>query len=160
MVLRYFPLASRLQRLYMSSKTAMHMRWHKEGVRRDSVVISHPTDGEAWKQFDLMHPEFSSDCRNIRLGLCTDGFNPFTSSSTPYSCWPIFLTLYNLPPGMCMDRRNLFLTLVIPSPKSLGKSIDVCLRPLIDELLVLWNEGICTFDAHRKQNFNMKGALM
>ena len=27
-VLRYFPLKPRLQRLFMSSKTATHMRWH------------------------------------------------------------------------------------------------------------------------------------
>ena len=27
-VLRYFPLKPRLQRLFMSTKTAKHMRWH------------------------------------------------------------------------------------------------------------------------------------
>ena len=30
-VLRYFPLKPRLQRLYMSSKIASHMKWHVDG---------------------------------------------------------------------------------------------------------------------------------
>ena len=30
-VLRYFPLKSRLQRMFMSSKIAEHMRWHASG---------------------------------------------------------------------------------------------------------------------------------
>ena len=31
-VLRYFPLKQRLQRLFMSTKTAEHMRWHITGI--------------------------------------------------------------------------------------------------------------------------------
>ena len=31
--------------------------------------MCHPSDGEAWKHFDRMHPEFSQDPRNVRLGL-------------------------------------------------------------------------------------------
>ena len=44
--LRYFPITLRLQRMYMSSKTAQHMRWHAKRVHRDDEIISHPTDGE------------------------------------------------------------------------------------------------------------------
>jgi hypothetical protein len=38
--------------------------------------------------------------------------------------------------------------------------IDVYLQPLIDELLELWNVGIRTFDASKKENFNMRSQLM
>jgi hypothetical protein len=35
----------------------------------------------------------------------------------------------------------MFLSMVIPSPSSPGRNIDVCLRPLIDELMQLWSSG-------------------
>ncbi|XP_004309390.1 PREDICTED: uncharacterized protein LOC101295875 [Fragaria vesca subsp. vesca] len=53
-VLRYFPLGPRLQRLYMSSHTSKHMRWHHERhqqepdrPRVDPDNLTHPADGEA-----------------------------------------------------------------------------------------------------------------
>ncbi|KAI9077747.1 hypothetical protein K1719_040233 [Acacia pycnantha] len=50
-ILRYFPLKPRLQRLFMSSKTAQHMRWHKDDKNEDGK-LRHPRDAEAWKAFD------------------------------------------------------------------------------------------------------------
>ena len=85
-VLRYFPLTPRLQRLYISRKSARHIRWHKEGVHHDLAVVSYLVHGETWKQFDLMHPDFASEYRNIRLWLCTNGFIPFANNSACYSC--------------------------------------------------------------------------
>ena len=61
---------------------------------------------------------------------------------------------------MSMRREYIFLSLVIPGPKSPGKCIDVYLKPLIDELKILWDNGINTFDAWKKQNFMMKAALL
>ncbi|CAA7023827.1 unnamed protein product [Microthlaspi erraticum] len=43
-ILRYFPLKPRLQRLFMSSKTAQHMRWHAESENKDGK-LRHPRDG-------------------------------------------------------------------------------------------------------------------
>ena len=91
-------------------------------------VMLHPSDGEAWKHFNSVHPHFSAESRNVHLGLCTDGFNPFRSFAAPYSCWSIILTVYNLPPEMCMRPEFMFLSTVIPGPSSLGRNIDVCLR--------------------------------
>jgi len=54
----------------------------------------------------------------------------------------------------------MFLSTVIPSPSSPGRNIDVCLRPLIDELTQLWSSGALTYDISRKQNFVMRAALM
>jgi hypothetical protein len=39
--------------------------------------MSHPTNGKAGSDFDEEYPEFVKDARNIRLGLATNGFNPF-----------------------------------------------------------------------------------
>nr|GMD39345.1 uncharacterized protein LOC109190361 [Ipomoea batatas] len=37
-VLRYFPLKPRLQRLFMSSKTAEYMRWHAMDSNKDGLM--------------------------------------------------------------------------------------------------------------------------
>lgn len=60
-VLRYFPLKPRLQRLFMSSKTAADMRWHAEERVRDGR-LRHPEDTLSWKQLDMLYPHFASEC--------------------------------------------------------------------------------------------------
>jgi hypothetical protein len=69
---------------------------------------------------------------------------------TPYSCWPVILTIYNLPPGMCMRPEFMFLSIVIPGPSSPGRNIDVCFRSLIDELTQLWSSGALIYGISRK----------
>ena len=157
--LRCFPITPRLHRLFMSQRTVKHMTWHQSHHAVDGVMV-HPSDGEAWKHFNSMYPHFSAESRNVRLRLCTDGFNLFGSFAAPYSCWPVILTVYNLPLGMCMRPEFMFLSMVIPGPSSPGRNIDVCLRPMIDELTQLWSSGALTYDISRKQNFVMKAALM
>ncbi|GKV09925.1 hypothetical protein SLEP1_g21358 [Rubroshorea leprosula] len=155
----YLPIIPHLQRLYMSRKTAEHMTWHFK-CRVDSEILIHPAQSTAWKHFDVVHPSFASDPRNVRLGLATDGFNLWSHSSRSYSCWPVFIVVYNLPPEMCMRPEFTFLTLIISGPKSPGKNIDVFLRPLIDDLKRLWLSGVETFDSFHKQNFTMRAMLM
>jgi hypothetical protein len=157
--LRYFPITPRLQRLFMSPRTAEYMTWHQAYHTVDGVMV-HPSDSKAWKCFNSVRPYFSAESRNMRLGLCTDGFNLFRSFVAPYSCWPVILTVYNLPPGMCMRLEFMFLSTVIPGPNSPGRNIDVCLRPLIDELAQLWSSGALTYDISRKQNFLTRATLM
>ncbi|KAL5582292.1 hypothetical protein UlMin_014734 [Ulmus minor] len=160
-VLRYFPLAPRLKRLFATTKTAKLMRWHQAGKSTDDNVMRHPVDGRAWKDFDRKHPEFADDVRNVRLGLATDGFNPFNNMSISYSMWPVVLTTYNLPPWLCMKPEYLMLSLLIPGPQSPGKDMDVFLRPLIEELKELWENGIDTRDAgNDRKVFKMRAALL
>ncbi|KAL8092246.1 hypothetical protein AgCh_034510 [Apium graveolens] len=40
-------------------------------------MLRHLADGVAWKIMDAKYPTFSSKNRNIRLGIASDGFNPF-----------------------------------------------------------------------------------
>ena len=54
----------------------------------------------------------------------------------------------------------MFLSMVMPGPSSLGRNIDVCLRPLIDELTQLWFSRALTYNILMKQNFIMRAALM
>ncbi|XP_066364931.1 uncharacterized protein [Miscanthus floridulus] len=107
-VLRHFPLLPRLKRIFASKRTSEETQWHKKMRTPVNNVMSHPADGEAWKEFDTREPTFADDSRNLRLALATDGFNPFGNMSTQYS------------------------------PKSPGKDFDLFLEPLIEELLDLW----------------------
>jgi hypothetical protein len=63
-----------------------------------------------------VHPHFSDESENMHLGLCSDRFNLFRSFAASYSCWPVILMVYNLPPGMCMRPELIFLFTVIPGP--------------------------------------------
>jgi Transposase family tnp2/Domain of unknown function (DUF4218) len=85
---------------------------------------------------------------------------PYNSSAAPYSCWPVFIFPYNLPPGLLMKEETMFLTLLLPGPKHPGRDIDICLEPLIDELQNLWSVGKQTYDVSRNQNFPMRAVLM
>ena len=155
----YFPLSPRLQRLYASEATTAHMRWHDEH-QQDDGTMCHPSDSEAWKHFNRTHPSFSCECRNVRLGLCTDGFQPFGQSGQQYSSWPVIVTPYNLPSWMCMKEAYMFLSVILPGPNNPKNKIDVFLQPLIAELKQLWDVGVQTYDVSRKQNFQMRAALM
>ncbi|XP_045824924.1 uncharacterized protein LOC123917287 [Trifolium pratense] len=155
----YLPIISRLQRLYASLQTAGKMTWHSENYekRKSSGELRHPSDGLAWKHFDQVNPDFALEPRNVRLGLCSYGFTQV--STPPYSCWPVIVTPYNLPPEMCMSKPYMFLAAVIPGPSSPTVGIDIYLQPLIDDLKRLW-EGVVTYDISRNQNFTMRAALM
>nr|XP_043625605.1 uncharacterized protein LOC122597034 [Erigeron canadensis] len=159
-VLRYFPLIPRLQRLFMSSKTAASMKWHEESRTKDGY-LRHPADSPAWKTFDFMHPDFVVDSRNVRLGLASDGFNPFGTMSVSHSTWPVVLMPYNLPPWMCMQQPYFFLSLLIPGLSAPGNNIDVYLEPLVAKLKELWDiNGVETYDASTKSNFQMRASLL
>ncbi|XP_055961814.1 uncharacterized protein LOC130015519 [Mercurialis annua] len=158
-ILRHFPLVPRLQRLFMSKDIGENMRWHKE-KRVDDDTIRHPADATEWKDFDQKYAWFGKDARNVRLGLASDGFNPFGNMSTSYSMWPVIVTPYNLPPWKCMKENFLMLSLLIPGKESPGNNIDVYLRPLIDELKELWETGVTTYDAYSGKNFQLHAALL
>ncbi|XP_020271111.1 uncharacterized protein LOC109846297 [Asparagus officinalis] len=157
--LRYFPLKPRLQRLYMSSKTASDMRWHHERQVEDGVM-RHPADSEAWKNFNELHESFVEEPRNVRLGLASDGFQPFTNSKVYYSIWPVLLVPYNLPPWMCMKQSNFILSMLIPGSTGPGDAIDTYLQPLIEELKELWASGVRTYDVSLRQNFILRATLI
>ncbi|XP_060966845.1 uncharacterized protein LOC115703952 [Cannabis sativa] len=159
-VMRYFPLISRLKRLYTSRHTAKYMVWHHSGKSKDEGVVRHPVDGAAWKDFDAKHPDFASEPRNVSLGLAADGFNPFGNMSQAYSVWPVVLANYNLPPWLCMKDNNFMLTILIPGDKSPGMDIDVFLRPLVDELKELWVNGVDTRDCRTNTVFKLRAALL
>ncbi|XP_021742719.1 uncharacterized protein LOC110708800 [Chenopodium quinoa] len=83
-VLFYFPITPRLQRIFATKNISEEMTWHAKNPRVQGTM-AHPSDSEAWKHLDSCFPEFSSEPRNVRLGLCTDGFAPHAGKKAcPY----------------------------------------------------------------------------
>ncbi|KAM1616076.1 hypothetical protein ACFX15_024448 [Malus domestica] len=140
-VLRYFPIIPRLRRKFRSPKKAKQLLWHSKHKSKDGKM-RHPIDSSAWERIDRKYPNFTSDPRNLRFALSSDGFNPFDDLSSIYSVWPVVLVTYNLPPSLCMSKDNVILSLLIPGKEQLGNDIDVYFEPLIDDLKKLWNNGI------------------
>ena len=60
------------------------MRWHADGRKKDGK-LRQPANSLAWKRLNGQYLGFSSDPRNVRLGLAGDGFNPFGILNTQYN---------------------------------------------------------------------------
>jgi hypothetical protein len=109
--------------------------------------MSHPADTEACEALDRFDLEFSRDPRSIRLGLSMNGFQPHSEANSPYSCWPVFVMPYYLPPNKYLKQDFIFLALVILCSKELRKQMNIFLHLLVEEIKELWY-GIDTYDNH------------
>ncbi|WVZ58502.1 hypothetical protein U9M48_008773 [Paspalum notatum var. saurae] len=146
--------------LYLSNAIAHPMRWSKKRkCEHDDDIMIHPSYGEAWQALDRFDPEFASDPRSIRFGLSTDGFTPFGIGAAPYSCWPVFVVPYNLPPHLCMKEGFVFLAMVILGSRHPGKNLNVFLEPLIEELQELWI-GVEAYDVVANEKFTLRAAYL
>ncbi|XP_021835652.1 uncharacterized protein [Spinacia oleracea] len=157
-VIWYLPIIPRFRRLFATESDAKNLKWHDEGRKKDGL-LRHPADSPQWRNIDRAYPEFKKEVRNLRLGLCTDGMNPYGTLSSQWSTWPVLLTIYNLPPWLCIKRKYLMLSLLISGPKQPGNDIDVYLAPLIDDSKLLWNEGVPMYDAHTKTDFTLRAMI-
>ena len=78
------------------------MRWHAERKKPDDgddPKLRHVKDGSQWRALNNFYRYFECDARNIVLGACTDGMNPFANQNTNHSTCPVFVWMYNLPHG-------------------------------------------------------------
>ena len=116
-VLRYLPLNRRLQRLYMLTHTISNMRWYKDR-RVDDDVMRHSADGEGWKEFNRLYPDFAHEPRNVRLEVAIDGFNLFRVLNKNHSIWPIFTIPYNFLSWKCMKKEYMMMMLLITEDRS------------------------------------------
>jgi hypothetical protein len=136
------------------------MMWHKKGKRypneHGKIKMGHPSDGKAWKNFDDKHPSEAADARNVRIAIATDGFNSYGMLASSYSCWPVFVILLNLPLGVLMQRKTIFLSLVIPGPDYPGKNLSVYMQLLVNDLNHSWHHRMLTYDRASETKFLMK----
>ncbi|KAJ9538975.1 hypothetical protein OSB04_031708 [Centaurea solstitialis] len=155
-VLWYFPIIPRLKRMYQSKITAKYLTWH-ETTRKKDGVLRHPADSEAWRTIDNKFPEIANDSRNLRLGISTDGVD-VNRGNRHHSVWPVLTVIYNLPPWLCMKRKFIMLSLLISGTPS--NDIDVFLEPLVDDLQLLFEVGVETYDAYTQENFILRAVVL
>nr|CAE03533.1 OSJNBa0061C06.21 [Oryza sativa Japonica Group] len=138
---------------------ARMMCWHAEERQQDGM-LRHPADGSQWRNIDRKFKDFGKDARNIRFGLSTDGMNPFGEMSSGHSTWPVTMCIYNLPPWLCMKRKYIMMPIIIQGPKQPGNDFDVYLRPLVEDLKLLWKkEGVPMWDEDKQEEFNLRVLL-
>lgn len=133
--------------MFQNEELAKDLTWHAHNRSSDGS-LRHPVDAPQWRLVDEKWPDFAKEHRNLRLALSADGINPHSLMNSRYSCWPVLLITYNLPPWLCTKRKFIMLTLLISGPKQPGNDIDVYLSPLIDDLKELWVSGILAYDAY------------
>jgi hypothetical protein len=87
--------------------------------------------------------------------LSTDGINPFGENMIMHSTWPVILTMYNLLTWLCHKRKYLILSILIQGLKQICTDIDVFLEPLMEDIIKLWNEGVCMWDQYQQEYFTL-----
>lgn len=151
-VLRHFPLVGRLTRMFRSPVQAAAMTWHERPQVQDNLMRG-PSDSPQWAFINNLFSSFAADARRLRLAIATDGMNPFSEKRSVYSTWPVVLLNYNVAPWLTMKRYFIMLSLIIPGKKTVtSENFDVFLEPLVDELCMLWMEGVMCRDAGRWRN--------
>ena len=126
--------------------------------------MRHAADSLQWSRLDKFDPEFGREDRNVRLGLASDGVNPFSIKRSTWSTWPVILTNYNIAPWMTTKKHWILLSLIIPGRASVTRdNFDTYLSPLLEELKTLWYEGIRVQDAAKYNGegmFTLRAALL
>jgi hypothetical protein len=59
-----------------------------------------------------------------------------------------------------MKRKFITMPVLIQGPRQPGNDINVYLRPLVEELLLLWNRpGVHVWDEHKQEHFDLRALL-
>ncbi len=115
----------------------------------DGKVMHNIWDGSILQNFDgpdgkpFRQP--SGNEGRLVFGLNVDGFNAHGTSNSgkALSIGGMYMVCFNLPPELRYNTENVYLVGIIPGPNEPSTSeVNHVLRPLIDGLLVLWQEGI------------------
>jgi len=154
----YLPIIPRFKRLFGSANDSKNLTWHADGRIKDGL-LRHPADSPQWKTIDRLYPEFGEDPRNLRLGLASDGMNPFGNLSTSHSSWLVLLMIYNLPPWLCMKRKYIMLSMIIVGLRQPGNDIDVYLTHLIEDMRKLLVDGVDVYDGNVQQTFRLRAMI-
>jgi hypothetical protein len=154
LVMWYLPVIDCLKRVFSNPRDAELVHCHSEKRKENDEEIRHPTDGTRWKNFDLQYLEFSAESRNIRFALSTDGMNQFGENRTVHSTWLVILVMYNIPTWLCHKRKYLMLSILIWRPKQAG-----FLKPLMKDMVKLWNEGVHMWDQYQQEYFMLKAII-
>lgn len=150
----YLPIIQRFKRLFTNVNDARNTRWHVNEKLSDGKIL-HVADPLQWKKIDMLFPDFALEPRNLKLGLSTGEMNMFDHLSTNHTSWYVLLIIYNLSSLKCMKHKYMMLSMMILGPKQPRNDIDVYLTPLIEDLKIIWEEGIDVDDVYTCDNFKL-----
>ena len=98
-------------------------------------------DGRVWREFQSKDSEsFFEIPGRYGFTMNVDWFQPYKHS--PYSVGAIYLAMMNLPREERYKQENIIIAGIIPGPDEPSKDINGYLKPLVSELIALWEEGI------------------
>jgi len=80
-VLWYLLIIPRLKRLFANGDDAKDLTWHANGRNCDGMIRRLAVSSQ-WKKIDRLYLDLGKEASNLRLGLASDGMNPYGSSST------------------------------------------------------------------------------
>jgi hypothetical protein len=163
-VIRHFLLVPRLLRMYRSGVIAKLLQFHTDFPNEDTDVMKSVVDSPTWEFVDSnIDLSFILESRNMRFGLPLNGVNPFKHNNTQNSTWPVLMLIYNLPPYLVTKKFFIQLSILIfGKDASTNESIDVFIRPLVEELQQLW-KGVPVQDFSKslgERRFILRGLLM
>ena len=75
-VLWYLLIIPRFKCLFANEDDVKDLTWHANGRNCDGM-LRHPVDSSQWKKIDRLYLDFGKEARNLRLGLASDGMNPY-----------------------------------------------------------------------------------
>ena len=83
-VMWYLSIIPRFKRLFSIKEDVKNLKWHVDGRKYDKL-LQYLANSPQWKKIDETFPEFGAEPRNLRLGLATDGMNPYGNLSSKHS---------------------------------------------------------------------------
>lgn len=126
-------------------------------IPTSSKLLYDFSDGTMYKQHDL----FKNNSRGLQIIAYYDEVetcNPLGSSSGKYKLGCIFFSLSNIRPFLRSSLKSIFLLVVAKSSTIKVNGIDSVLKPFLNDLKTLHDEGITVQFAGRSEVW--KGALL
>jgi len=148
----YLCIIPRFKRMFVNPKDAKKLKWYTNEHKYDGL-LRHPINYVQWKNINKEFSAFRMESCNLSVGSTTNGMDPYVNLSTNHSSWPVLLVIYNLPSGLSMMRKYMMLSMLIYGPREPINDIDVYLSSLIDDLKLLWDDGVKVFDAFANESF-------
>jgi hypothetical protein len=68
----------------------------------------------------------------------------------------VILTIYNLPPWLLQKRKYILLNILIFGPTQPGVDMDVFLKPLMEDMKILWETSVQMLDEYYKDSFMLR----
>lgn len=130
--------------------------WRNKPVDSDMSDIY---DAAVWQQFQTVNGQaFLNEPGNVGLVLNVDWYQPYENAS--YSVGAMYLAILNLPLAVRYKPENVVVVGLMPGPKEPSMTMNTFLKPIVDQLLLLWDTGLSVGVADINTFATIRAALM